>query len=52
MTFTGGSTGACHTQARMIFLAFIRISGGKLATVSKTGQNACFDDLKLKLIAI
>ena len=46
MTFMGGLTGPCHTPVRMIFSAFIRIPGGKLVTVSKTGQNACFDDLK------
>ena len=41
MTFMGGLTGPCHTPVRMIFSAFIRIPGGKLVTVSKTGQNAC-----------
>ena len=46
MTFMGGLTGPCHTPARMMFSAFIQMPGGKLVTVSKTGQNTGFDDLK------
>ena len=46
MTFMSGLTGPCHTPARMMFSAFIQMPGGKLVTVSKTGQNAGFDDLK------